>query len=108
MKFIKFREHCEWEGESWNFWLQLDGNEKEIEKLKEKIKYRREYEIFDDVLDEKAVDVLVKNCGVGYLCFENKVVGKLNSDKIIFDEGSGNLYKGGIKEMFLKPKSLKR
>lgn len=100
MKFIKFRETCDWEGESWNFWLQLDGNEKEIEKLKELIKDRENYKIFDCVLDEKDVDILVKKSDSGYLTYENKIVGKFSVDKIILNKNIDNLYKGGIEDYF--------
>jgi len=100
MKFIKFTEHNEWEGETWMFYLQLDENENEIKKLKNLIKKREDYEIQDKIFDEKEVNILVDNSQSGYLAFHNKVIGKFNCNNIILSKNDDNLYKGGIRDLF--------
>lgn len=102
MKFIKFTENNDWEGESWNFWLQVDGNEKEIEEFREKISENSPYELANEIIDEKEVDTLVKHCTSGYFDSENKVKGKFNVKKIILNKNEDNLYKGGIRDFFVK------
>ena len=33
MRFMKFQEDNQWEGEIWYSWLQVDGNEDELDNL---------------------------------------------------------------------------
>ena len=34
MKYYRLKEINDWEGETWNFYIPVEGNQKEIEKLK--------------------------------------------------------------------------
>lgn len=116
MKFVKFTEYNDHEGESWNFWLQFDGNEQQIDKL---LSLLKEFDGRDDcyeldlkTVDESEVDILVKHTGSGYYPYNNKVVGEFFCPTIetellkdefedqAFEWLDDNFYKGRIKEMF--------
>lgn len=112
MKFVKFTEHNEWEGEDWNFWLQLDGNEKELKELESWLgTFDDEGEQFEinmkETVDEQGVDLLVKYGGEGYMNCHNKVVGTFKCPTVTSeneDAGndwlSNNFYKGDIARHF--------
>lgn len=111
MKFIKFTENNDNEGESWNFWLQLDGNDGEIEKLKDWVtKFNEDldavYEFDTTPVDESEVDILVKHSGEGYMNYENKVTGVFTCppEDVFEDEESEFMrnifYKGDIARYF--------
>jgi len=120
MNFVKFREYNDNEGESWNFWLQLDGNEDQLNRLNRIIELENaagcdtEYELDMEPVAEEEVDILVKHSDSGYMSYENKITGILTlpefddslfeyeseiSDKV-FEWTSDNFYKGGIGELF--------
>lgn len=96
--FVKFTENNDHEGETWNFWLQVDGNEDAIAELRALIADQEdEYELAEETTPESEVDVLVKHTGMGYMRYENKVVGVLTlPDTDALDD----LYKGGIKDFY--------
>lgn len=101
--FVKFIEINDHEGETWRFYLQVDGNEKALEELKKRIaaeiKYD-EYTLTDERLTESDVDVLVRHSDCGYMDYENKVTGTLvlpYEKGVTIDEV---LYKGGIRDLF--------
>lgn len=99
-EYIKFNEYNDNEGEDWNFYLQAEGNEKEIEKLKNLIDEADESETYrvTNFIKENEVDVLVKHSDSGYMMFENKVTGKMNIPENFEVD---NLYKGGITKLFV-------
>lgn len=106
------------EGERWNWWLYTgNGNESAINALKsflERVGLDEEYEITDDLVSERDVNVLVKYGGSGYTSYHNKVDGQFvlpdpdegeeqkgeKSDEDLRDFWMEALYKGGIKELF--------
>jgi len=115
MKFVKFTEHNDWEGEDWNFWLQLDGNEAALKDLQSWLGTfdddGEQYELDMTPVDEKEVDMLVKHSGQGYMDYENKVTGTLEVPQVQYKdtepdlvEGqdwlNDNFYKGDIKRHF--------
>ena len=102
--FLKFVETNDWEGEQWNFYLQIEGNEKALKELAALISGRGEYALENTPISEAEVDILVKHSRGGYLNFENKVTGRLSISKIILNSESetDTLYKGGIRDAFLK------
>lgn len=116
MKFVKFRENNENEGESWNFWLQLDNNQNELNRLQMFVSRfdpnREGFEINMLPVDESEVDVLVKHSDSGWMSYENKVTGYLTLPEVDenLDEDSGfdwlmnNFYKGGIEDFFTDEK----
>lgn len=107
--FVPLVEHNEWEGETWTFWLQVEGNEDELVKLYEWIA-EFEVEAFElDVNDresEDVVDRMVERAEIGYIYSDNKFTGRLTMpDKV---ESGGRLfdmlYKGGINSYFKENK----
>lgn len=102
-RFVQMIEHNQHEGESWCFWIQLDGNEEAIEnliKLIEEEGLEDEYEFTGVTAYEFDVDVVVNlgNFGYGYMSQHHKIAGILE-----FPEGFevDNIYKGNLDE-FIK------
>lgn len=113
MKFIKLVEHNDHEGETWRFWLQLDGNEEELHKLQEFIKEHdlsEEFALYTKEIDESEVDILVKHTMSGYMDYDNKLTGtftmkeldtsELDDEDEIYESALELLYKGAVEEMF--------
>ncbi len=118
MRYVKFVEDNDHEGETWTFWLQLDGNEVEMDRLERvldeyesRIEGDSEYMIDTGVeLPEHDVDVLVEHGGEGYMANHTKVQGVLTvPDGLIEDTDYGpeidRFYKGGIKSLFVEETS---
>lgn len=105
MKFVKLTEHNDNEGESWNFWLQFDGNEDQLRRLFVSINtFDEDYEDFEldlTPVDESEVDVLVKHGGQGYMDYHNKVTGSFECPEWEeYGDMVDDLYKGDIKRWF--------
>lgn len=115
MNFVKFTEHNDNEGEDWNFWLQLDGNEADLETLQEFLiqfdDNEESYELNMTPVPESEVDILVKHSGQGYMNYENKVSGvmtlpEIDLERVATDDDAGwgwlndNFYKGDITRCF--------
>ncbi len=105
MQFIKFTERNNWEGEIWRFYLQVDGNEEQITKLRKllaayDVKPALSYSLDDKVLDEATVDALVDNSDDdGYMPAHNKVIGRFECPDDL-GERADELYKGSSEEFF--------
>lgn len=104
--FVKFEENNDHEGETWVFWLQVEGNEQEIDRLETILAdadEQEEYALYEDRLDEHDVDVLVAHAGRGYYNYHNKLTGTLELPGL-GDPKAKDLddlfYKGGIKGYF--------
>lgn len=107
--FVPLVEHNDWEGETWTFWLQVEGNEDELVKLYQWISGYELEETFElDVNDresEDVVDRMVERATVGYNYSDNKIVGKLNLPEVKSEEELRDLlYKGGIEDYFKEGK----
>ncbi len=116
MQFVRFTEHCDHEGETWDFWLQKDGNTADLETLQEFLnQFDPDGESFELDLTEEAseetVDILVKYTQQGYMDYANKVTGTLtlpeidlekvaNDDETGYDWLMDNFYKGDIARHF--------
>ncbi|MBF6358167.1 hypothetical protein IU449_27090 [Nocardia higoensis] len=90
------------EGETWDFWLQVDGNEAALEKLGNLLATAAVdgydcYGLADVEVDEVGVDLLVAHAHVGYMASAHKVTGILSVPDSFEVDG---LYKGGITELF--------
>jgi len=59
--FIRFKECNSWEGETWNFYIPVEGNEKAIKRLAKILEKYPSYTLYPIPLSEKEVDILVKN-----------------------------------------------
>lgn len=120
MRFIKLTEENEWEGETWRFWLQVDGNEDELARLRGAIdSVAQLYDggepgcpftlaALSQIKDESYVDTLIEQAEEedgGYMASDDKVTGvlKVPDWPAPADFGSQieqDLYKGGIRELF--------
>lgn len=105
--FVRFTEDNDWEGERWDFWLQLTGNETELARFAALLKdteaeetYELPYQLYlEDIESEAVVDKLVEYAMPGYMDSANKIVGKFTCpDTLGFDVD--DLYKGGIHKFF--------
>ena len=115
--FVQFRETCDWEGETWCFWLQADGNIPALVSLSAILEEYAEqtddqYSLDLDVeLSIHDVNVLVEYgdpSDDGYHSAHTRVTGKLHlpDDLLIVDvdgyKDLPKLYKGGIVHLFQK------
>ena len=70
-KFIKLTERNDWEGETWNFYIPIRGNEEAIAFLKEALDPN--YSIGENEFTEHEVDILCNsNDNWGYMPKHNK------------------------------------
>jgi hypothetical protein len=111
LMFVRLHEINDWEGESWSWWLQLTGNEAEINKLEEILDvWAPDWSPDDppfllhrsDVEPEVVVDKLVQYAAVNYYPLHNKITGVLTCP----DDLGVNpelLYKGAIRTCFRRP-----
>lgn len=108
-RFVKLTEVNQWEGETWHWWLQLDGNTQELDKLAVFIERTSSEDDDDDQyylnMDktrfEDEVDLLVEESDYGYSRTHNKVVGILNLGNLdLIDDAGQILRKGNIEEFF--------
>lgn len=101
-EFMRFHEYNDHEGESWDWWLQVTGNEAEIAKLASLLDAVEEddddpwFDLTPDMETEEIVDKLVLYAQNGYYAAHNKVVGVFTCPEHIGD----SLYKGGIRDFF--------
>lgn len=112
-EFIRFVEVNESEGELWNFWLQVNGNEHQLEDLAELLleatfdengnpltKDGLPFALEDDYEDERIVDALVHYADEsGYMPTHQKITGKFTCPTNL-GENLEKLVKGGIKKFF--------
>ena len=105
--FVRLNEYNDNEGEVWNWWLQVTGNEGQIGKLARLLdeawdtaQYDLDYDLTPDLESERVVDVLVMYAEDGYYASHNKVVGTFTCPET--DDILQHLYKGGIRDFFDK------
>lgn len=105
MQYVKFTEHNEWEGETWHFWIPLQGNTDELKRLDQIIARNPEmnefYELDLTPVSEAEVGACVaQSSNTDYLPEHNKLTGtlRLPADDAITDNKSDLLYKGGIRD----------
>lgn len=106
-RFIETNDH---EGETWNFWLQVDGNMVALAVLGDKLDelnkplIDRPFVLATDQLEGHEVDLLARYGESGYMKQHNKVDGSLRLPKdftSMDDEAvTDRLYKGGIRYFF--------
>jgi hypothetical protein len=105
-RFVKLTEENDWEGETWHFWLQLDGNQAELDKLAVWLEENSQEEggftlNLDKTRYEDEVDLLVEESDSGYLRTHNKVVGKADfGDLSLVDDPAEILCKGHVEDFF--------
>lgn len=100
--FTQLIEHNQHEGQSWSFWLQVDGNEDALHELEAHIineDLEEEYEFTGVTIYEWELDTLVNygNFGYDYMNQHHKVAGKL---KLPNGFQANDIYKGGIRDFY--------
>lgn len=98
-QYYKFTEVNDWEGETWHFYIPVDGNKREIAKLKKEVDGEF-YIVNDELLPENEVDILCKHSDGGYMTTHNKLKGKLEIPNEKGRSIEDALYKGGICDNF--------
>ena len=110
--FAKLTEDNEHEGETWHFYIPIEGNEESIGQLFEAIAVLdqdvdEQYALDLTPLPEGEVDILVKHADMGYMANHTKLAGVLtlpdDFDKRMADEDGDLLYKGQIREYMKVP-----
>lgn len=105
LTFVPLVEHNDHEGETWTQWLQVEGNEHELEYLFTQLfKYElgETFELdLNDRESEEVVDRMVARATCGYAWSDSMVVGRLNlPDYTSAEHILDDLYKGGIDRHF--------
>lgn len=105
-KFVQYTEENDHEGETWHFWLQVDGNEEQLAKLRGLLAAESEdgeldldYTLTENVEPESVVDKLVQYADMGYMRTHTKVLGSLTCPADLGEDGD-ELYKGRIADHF--------
>lgn len=109
MMFVRFHETNDHEGEAWTWWLQLDDNAAELDKLAALLDACEEASPYADdfpfvlalrhVEPTAFVDRMVRYADDGYYRSHNKVVGIFTCPDDL-GEQADVLYKGGIRDLF--------
>jgi hypothetical protein len=76
-KFASFVEINDYEGETWYFFIPVEGNEEAIKTLKEHLRGSEQFGFDFDEVDEYVVDILCERSINGYMPSHNKTHGKL-------------------------------
>lgn len=102
MRFTQMVETNEHEGESWCYWLQLDGNQVAIDELIgliEEEELEEQYEFTGVLADLWEVDVLADkgNFGYGYCNQHSKIEGEFEMPPNFRVD---DIYKGQIEKFF--------
>ena len=104
--YVKFTENNDWEGETWCWYIPVEGNKESLEVLRDKVKKVSTeadfYELGSKKLTEQEVDTLVKNANddCGYMDGHNKVTYNLDVSELVPlktpEDIHDALYKGGL------------
>lgn len=113
--YVTLTEDCEYEGETWRFYIPVEGNADALSKLAEALASFADQGPEAFTLDltpipESEVDVLVKHGGdTDYMPAHNKLVGRLViPDDVLAQLAAGDeesLYKGDIDDFMVGPPS---
>lgn len=116
--FRRFVETNDHEGETWNFWLQVDGNKNTLDLLGDQLGKLQKlidwpFVLTAEQLEEREVDLLIRFGESGYMNQHNKVNGACWLPAVfattdftslvygeVTDEVTDLLYKGGIQKLF--------
>lgn len=116
MNYVRFTEANEWEGETWHFFIPLEGNEKVLDRLRNLVEGLNaeegdaQFTVASDTLSDGEVEVLSRSnewVESGYMPTFNKLSGTLtlpirisNQDEDVdWNEMLDAFYKGGIRKM---------
>lgn len=103
--FVRLRERNENEGETYDYWLQVNGNEDALAELAEVL----DDDFFEDTnlrlepqRPEHEVDLLVEETQSGYMDLTQKFTGRLEwpHAQMSMEDWSEAIYKGSIEDCF--------
>lgn len=100
--YVRFTENCDWEGETWNFYLPLEGNEEALAWLRATIAdgdAGEEYEVGEETYTEAEVAALARSHGQTDYLPEHTVL----SGRLATVSDLDALYKGGIRDQVSGP-----
>ncbi|MFE7797030.1 hypothetical protein [Nocardia sp. NPDC057440] len=109
MKFRQLTEINENEGETWHYWLQVNGNEVALghledfleETANEMDQHHPEFAFEGRIMSEQEVDVLIKHADHGYMPTHQKFTGKIVLPDDLEILGPFDLlYKGAVEDLF--------
>lgn len=119
--YAKLTEHCDWEGETWYFFVRYQGNERALQTIAELIDdagpYFEAFELdLEDLVPEHEVAVLVKHSPSGYMNLFNRIDGRIELPPLpefgdispdVDEERAAewltdHLYKGGIEKWVVR------
>jgi hypothetical protein len=100
--YVRFTENCDWEGETWNFYLPVEGNEEALAWLRALIVEKDagdEYELGEETYTQLEVAALARSHSqTDYLPEHTVFSGRLATG---YDLDA--LYKGGIRDQVSGP-----
>lgn len=105
--YMQLAEVNEHEGETWYFYIPVQGNEVALEQLRAKFTEwdsgdDPEFYLAEELFTETEVDILVKHGDEGYMAYHNKLAGILPEDVVQgLQEDDGKLYKGNISRLMI-------
>jgi hypothetical protein len=104
-QYLKLTENNEWEGETWHFFVPVQGNEEATKLLKQLVMSYggEEFELDDKLYSESEVDTLVRNTDSGYMDHYNKLSGTIKLGALrgikADEDFTEKFYKGGIRDI---------
>lgn len=104
-KYAQLTENNDWEGETWHFYIPIEGNEAILDQLADTLTLMADeaFELELEPIPEVEVDILVKRGGdTNYMAAHNKLAGRLVlTDEHLAKLAAGDvdpLYKGRIRD----------
>lgn len=104
-KYAQLTENNDWEGETWHFYIPIEGNEATLDRLADTLTLMADeaFELELAPIPEMEVDILVKRGGdTSYMAAHNKLAGRLVlTDEHLTTLAAGDvdpLYKGRIRD----------
>lgn len=99
-RYLRFTEDNDWEGESWFFYLPIEGNEASLEHLRALIAESDWYSLSDATFSKRSVKTIVKHSQCGYMKYENRARGVFKPPVDIDWTDEDPFNKGGILDFF--------
>lgn len=99
--YVRFTENCDWEGESWNFYLPVEGNEEALVWLRGLVADAdsEEYEVGEETYTRAEVETLARSHSQTTYLQEHTVL----SGRLATVPDLDLLYKGGIRDQVSEP-----
>jgi hypothetical protein len=95
--YVRFTENCDWEGESWNFYLPTEGNEEALAWLRGLVAdgdVSNQYEVGEETYTQAEVATLARSYSQTTYLQEHTVL----SGRLATGYDMDALYKGGIRD----------